>query len=484
MRAALATAVLALLAAGPAAAKPQGVWHPITSGGQSLTSQIGVERTGVGLQAPVVLNVAWSRRTGPTSYDLLNTRISADGRILGTTPIVTGWVLLNDAALEGAFVLPHGTTSADLAVFFTGPRSTDTADPHAGLLWADSVGQGTTWSAPRPLYRDAFVHGRTPSVAWFDFRATYLGTWYDVGSTVVVRADVVTGSTGPPFGFHPGGSTRCCSYQQNIARAQGRSSDRVVVGWCSGIDAPSGVWVQDVDPGTGAPAGAQLQLPGSSPRLCDAAGRVPLVSTGGPNPGFYAAETVGFPAATAVRLWRVGGGFMTVASGPGEKRTVAIASVFPRRAFSVTGDGRVWVAWSQRGSNRLFFRRSNPRGTRLGAVVSVRQPAGQVEVSELDVDAQPDRLDVLARYSAISGVTLFHTQVYPGLTLRATGGDVATFRVTDAGEPVEGATVRVAGRTLRTNAAGVAKTDLPRGVFRATASKALYNRASASVRGR
>jgi hypothetical protein len=483
VRAALATAVVALVAAAPAAAKPQGVWHAITSGGQSGTSQIGLERVDLGARGKI-LNVAWTRRSGPTSYDLLATRISADGAIVGTKPIVTGWVGLNDAALEGIF-LQHGTTSGDLAVFFTGQRSTDTSDPHIGLLWAESPGQGTSWSAPRPLFRDSFVHGRTPSVAWVDMVGTYLGTWYDVGSTVVLRADVVGGSTGRLFGFFPGGSTLCCSYQQNVAASQGRQGSRAVVAWCSGINAPSGLWVQGVDPATGAPAGAPLLLPGSSPRVCDAAGRVPLVSTGGPNAGFYAAEAVGSPSATTVRLWRVGGGSMTVAAGTGEKRTVALASVFPRRAFSLTGgDGRVWVGWSRRGSDRLFFRRSNRRGTVLGALVSVRQPRGQVEVSELDLDAQEDRVDVLARYSAISGVTLFHTQVYPGLTLRATGGDVATFRVTDAGEPVAGATVRVAGRTLRTNAAGVASTDLPRGSFRATASKALYNGASARVRGR
>ena len=44
---------------------------------------------------------------------------------------------------------------------------------------------------------------------------------------------------------------------------------------------------------------------------------------------------------------------------------------------------------------------------------------------------------------------------------RREGWKIVTFRVLDAGDPVAGATIRVGGRTLRTNAAGAASVDLP-----------------------
>jgi hypothetical protein len=58
------------------------------------------------------------------------------------------------------------------------------------------------------------------------------------------------------------------------------------------------------------------------------------------------------------------------------------------------------------------------------------------------------------------------------------------FRVTDAGDAVAGATIRVAGRTLKTNSQGRASATLNRGRFTATASKDKYVSASASVRVR
>jgi hypothetical protein len=56
--------------------------------------------------------------------------------------------------------------------------------------------------------------------------------------------------------------------------------------------------------------------------------------------------------------------------------------------------------------------------------------------------------------------------------------------VTDAGDPVAGATVRVAGREATTNARGVAVIAVPAHRHTATASKKAYVSATASVRGR
>ena len=55
--------------------------------------------------------------------------------------------------------------------------------------------------------------------------------------------------------------------------------------------------------------------------------------------------------------------------------------------------------------------------------------------------------------------------------------------VTDAGDPVAGASVKAAGKTLKTNASGRATlAKAPSGRVKATASKAAYAAASANVR--
>jgi uncharacterized membrane protein len=82
-------------------------------------------------------------------------------------------------------------------------------------------------------------------------------------------------------------------------------------------------------------------------------------------------------------------------------------------------------------------------------------------------------------------VGLFATQVFPGLTLE--GGNARKlarrgFRVLDDGRPIRRASVRVAGRTLTTDARGYAKIQLRPGRYKATASKPRYVDASVRVR--
>jgi hypothetical protein len=75
--------------------------------------------------------------------------------------------------------------------------------------------------------------------------------------------------------------------------------------------------------------------------------------------------------------------------------------------------------------------------------------------------------------------------VLPGLTLRCAakkGG--ATCRVTDAGAPVAGATVKAGGKTAKTAGSGVASLTLAKGSYPATATKAGYTPAKARATSR
>ena len=114
----------------------------------------------------------------------------------------------------------------------------------------------------------------------------------------------------------------------------------------------------------------------------------------------------------------------------------------------------------------------------------VKAPRDAVEVAHVDLNTQADRVDILASFSFVdsSQNTLYHTQAFPGLTLTARGGKVVSFVVTDAGDPVAGATIKVGGRTLHTNGNGKASVDLRPGRYRAVATKSSYVGAAVRVR--
>jgi uncharacterized membrane protein len=73
--------------------------------------------------------------------------------------------------------------------------------------------------------------------------------------------------------------------------------------------------------------------------------------------------------------------------------------------------------------------------------------------------------------------------MFPGLTVAATSKHGRlTVTVTDAGVPVPGSSISVAGRTLRTDAKGEASVNLPAGSYKITASKAKYVGAATNVK--
>jgi hypothetical protein len=145
-------------------------------------------------------------------------------------------------------------------------------------------------------------------------------------------------------------------------------------------------------------------------------------------------------------------------------------------------------------NRRAYATRSNRDITRFGAIVEVAPPAGKAESGIYKVKGEGSvwPLDLFLACQSINELATYHTQVLPGLSLNASpktitaaqGGNV-TFEVTDAGDPVAGATISVAGKSLTTDAQGratyaVAKGAKP-GAIAATASKADYTPASFRV---
>ena len=122
--------------------------------------------------------------------------------------------------------------------------------------------------------------------------------------------------------------------------------------------------------------------------------------------------------------------------------------------------------------------------TEFGAPVD----AGAVKGAHIDLLAstrtRPAARSTCSRCSAsatTSGGATYVTRVQPGLTLAARKRAAAsTFTVTDAGDPVKGATVKVGGRVRPTDAKGRVTLALPRARRRATATG--YEAAKLKVR--
>jgi hypothetical protein len=124
-------------------------------------------------------------------------------------------------------------------------------------------------------------------------------------------------------------------------------------------------------------------------------------------------------------------------------------------------------------------RRSNGQASVFGAPVVLNGPRDG-SFSGLDLNAQADRVDLVARVQHDSGsVGLEHTQTFPGLTLVAASGKYPSFRVLDAGT--------VAGHSDTTGADGrvTITVDKPgRYIAHATAPKYVGAQARVTVRRR
>ncbi len=448
------------IACGPVAVGAQ-TWRQISSGGMNVSDQVGLARTSDG-----ILHVVWRHRAAAQA--LLQTPIAASGSLKPPVAVVSGWSSVGSPALVA--------DGRSLMVAFPGTPTLVTGNPQDGLDLATSADGGGSWSVnPTAIARSQFSGVSTPA-AVLSASGSYLQSWYAPEGTVV-HAGVDPSVPGV------GGYGR--GIDQALAAA---GYGPVMVAWC---DAGTGVFVARVDPASGARVGRVLHL--SRTGRCPADTRVALGSSvtlrtehlflaasdaDGRTVRVYDIAPYDIASGTIRRTF-------TVAGGSSFKQQIALAFA-PHAVRGYRGGyrGGVWVGWYDSGSGALVFRRWTNAGV-WGAAVNVTLPAGQ-SVYQLQLDAQDDRVDVVARtQSAANVVSLFATQVQPGLTL--TGGSrmhirLTGFRVLDAGRGVAGATVNVAGRRLTTTLGGYAKANLRAGSYKVTASKAGYVGASQRVR--
>jgi hypothetical protein len=246
-------------------------------------------------------------------------------------------------------------------------------------------------------------------------------------------------------------------------------SGQAFVAYHSNVTGASGLFVRQITPSLGAPQRAPNLLTGRDFLAPDH--RVPLVARRGG--GVYFAYCTGYPRCLQVRLWRVGGRAIVVATGRD------IEDVNLARG----PEGRLWVMWQD--SGRLRATRTNTAASKSGAIVNVPSPPGTSSMWDVFGEGAVGPLDLLAHVTAQGGLATWHRQVLPGLTLKCTPKRTgATCRVTDAGAPVAGAKIRAGGKSATTAGSGIASLTLASGRYSVTVAKAGYSPASARVRVR
>jgi hypothetical protein len=367
-----------------AAAGGPGHWSQVTASGTPIIADIGLVRGADG-----VLHVIWDQGTPIGREKILDTPIVASGTAARSVTIASGLYTVTD---------PDATaTPGGLVAFWNGIQNSMPNSPQ-GTFEATRPVRGGHWS----------VGGNVPPLP----AVPYLSSSDSAG----------TGSDGKPWVAFTGTDslavvhlghpekqlppTACCVYEPGLATDG--TAGTTWLAYMSLITGNAGVYVQRLSP-TGA-SGAPARLPGSetSGNVFLASQRIGITGRGRGRGGVYVAYAVGWPAATALDLLKLG------------TRVPVKLATFGGFAEELAGDtitagpnGRLWVTWFDGNGTppRLFVRASGTTGQTFGKTVPVALPAGTSVVYKVYTSAQAGRLDVIALLTRHGTTAYFATQV-------------------------------------------------------------------------
>ena len=435
-----------------------GSWTKISTGGSGTTYHSGVHRTSDG-----VLHVVYPKGSG-SADQLGHTAINPNGSVRSQHDVLSGpWSIVDSTPAV------TGDAGGGLRVVFGGQHSADVPD-----YWSD--GRMYTLTAP-----ESGSPWTLPAAAVGQSHAAY-GSYGTAATTLADGTPIAAFALNSAITWHVGTgedadqtfTVPCCAYSLALAR----DGDNVWLGWYGngGSAASNGTFVRQIYP----TVGPIIKAPGSSDGTDSLpTGRVALAArTGG---GVYAAYCVGYPDCDNVGLWKVGTSRVTKI--PGSKYAGYIA-------LSAGPTGRLWAAWSDN-IPRVRTVRTGKSGSGLGPVHTAGMPRGTDSVYDLSLEGSTGRGDIVIQV----GNGFWHTQVFSGLTLKASPVSwkhgkkrTVTFAVLDAGDRVAGAQVRVGSRHCTTKASGKCAITFPKktkaGRLVARASHAGYGGAVLRLRVR
>ena len=446
LRALTASLVVVVVLAAVAEAGPRGQWSRLP-GTVVNFAEPGLARTADGR-----LHVLYTRRNG-SKDDLAHLAVSPGGSVGAAAVALGGWSAMSHPDL---LRMPDGS----LRAFFGGIRSTASGETNNAMNTATASAAGMPWALkPGNAAQATYAYATSVAGAGLAKDGTPISAW--AGS--------------PGLGFHygvepttPDGTipqAGCCLYSPEIAVDS--TSGQAWVGFHSNEDGRPGLYVNAIRPG--GPQGGRRLAAGSVVGKSSVApgNRTALTGRIGA-PGVFLFFGRGYPTFKTLALWKVDTArpSLTIKADRNEHANVAAAP-----------EGRLWLMWEV--SGRIFAARTNRTATRLGAVNVLGAP-GSRTIYRLNGEGSAGPLDLLVN----DGQALWHQQVWPKLQVTGSrSGRNVVFRVRDAGDAVAGATVKAGGRTLQTSANGTATLrGAPTGRIRATAAKAGYAPASASIR--
>jgi hypothetical protein len=377
------------------------------------------------------LHLVFQTFAGSTLNGLGAISISPTGKTSAQVTALSGW----QAGQPGLVGLPDGTLEA---IF--GAISPSNVSSVWGITSSDG---GSSWAAPLnvkgggPLESLAYGSDITAALS----SGTPVITLPQAGQLVIQRG-LGAGSPSYQLTNAADGSVG----ETEVATDAG--SGEVVAAWDSIAGDPK-LYLQGASPSIGA-----LQaVPGQSRNIQQLAGR----DTG---PGVFGAYTAD---GRHVRLLRYGGGSIAVGSLKTTQAKVLGVATGP--------EGRIWVMWGDDSGGGVAVTRSNKAVTRFEPIQRLK-PNSAV-IYRVSGDGRLGPLDLLVDQIPNVKGSIPPPGIYHGHTLAVLSAQVSvkpikskklvvightvTVTVTDAGDPVAGAKVKLDNSTLTTNAKGVAQ---------------------------
>ena len=426
----------------------------------SNTAQPTVARFGTALQ------VLWTQGMSSSKESYLTALLDARGHV--TTPAtvaIADWNGLTDDPTLTTVAGQRFLSFSGLNPGRTGAQYYATSGD--GLSWAVSDGStSATQSAYAGYGSDLTDNAGTP---------VWVG---NPGSTSGVTWHVGTSSNPAPAGTDGNFSlSGCCAYNAAVARDQ--ASGAVYTAFSSNASSPveKGIQIGQILPTQGAfsqaPGSVTTNDYGTNSSAPDQ--RVAMAARAGG--GVFVAYKMGYPSATTIRILRVDNGATLDFPVSGNVRDVSMGA---------DPAGRIWVSWTQDSKMRAVH--TNKAGSALGSIGSWSAPRGTDSMWKTAINGSDSGADVVVTATTSSAINVWHTQIERTLTVQAGAarrGAGVKFVVTDAGDPVSGATVKFGSRTGRTNGAGKVTITAPgSGNVKVTAKKGGYNPGVAVVKVR
>jgi hypothetical protein len=463
-----------LLTAPPALAGKPGKWTKLGQSNLDNIDEVALARTADG-----TLHAVWtipSHNNGGAGDSLVHDAIAAGGVAAPPDPITTGWGAIT--AVPDLVTLPDGS----LRVFFGGIRTTNPDEPNSNMNTATAPAAGAPWNlfSGTTVTGDAAYGADDGAAVLAD--GTPIVAFGGTGTGTFVHRGLDPAQPNVPLQAQFGG---CCGYSPDVA--VDTATGVPVAAWYSNATGHLGVFAQSLDPGSGQTAAPPAQMPGSTtayngtPSSSQQLSRTPIAARAGG--GVYVAYSGGYPTTTKALLWRVG--------------APSSVTLDTRKADHVVGlaadpQGRLWVFWILRGPKpTVFARRSNKAATAFGPAVAAGAPPATQSGYKISGNAQTARLDLVGLFGNTSSQAQWHTQVLPGLAIKAAPSRVKStkstkvkFTVSDP-DPVKGATVHAAGRSPTTDAKGHASITLgptSKSSIAVTVTKAGYTEGRTRVR--